>query len=115
MTKGEELRKIKKGLAGILDILVKEQPIITPKIVAKVAESEAILTLIRKASIICSFSNNFPYHFKENPFHNITLLFSLNEQAIKVKIGKQRNINPIAKVNIFKSDLFIFEIVLSKH
>ena len=79
ITKGEELRKIKKGLAGILEILVKEYPIITPKIVAKVAESEATLILIRNASIICSFWNNFPYHFKEKPFHNITLLFSLNE------------------------------------
>jgi hypothetical protein len=55
ITKGEELRKIKKGLAGILEILVKEYPIITPKIVAKVAESEATLILIRNASIICSF------------------------------------------------------------
>jgi hypothetical protein len=55
ITKGEELRKIKKGLAGILEILVKEYPIITPKIVAKVADKAAIFMLVAKASIICSF------------------------------------------------------------
>ena len=46
ITKGEELKKIKKGLAGIFDILVYEKPIITPIIVAKVADKEAIFILV---------------------------------------------------------------------
>ena len=46
ITKGEELKKIKKGLAGIFDILVNEKPIITPIIVAKVADKEAIFILV---------------------------------------------------------------------
>ena len=46
---------MKKGLAGILEILVREYPIITPKIVAKVADKAAIFILIANASIICSF------------------------------------------------------------
>ena len=46
ITKGEELKKIKKGLAGIFDILVNEKPIITPMIVANVAEREAIFRLV---------------------------------------------------------------------
>ena len=46
ITKGDELKKIKKGLAGIFDILVNEKPIITPIIVAKVADKEAIFILV---------------------------------------------------------------------
>jgi hypothetical protein len=55
ITKGDELKKIKKGRPGILGILTKEYPIITPNKVAKVADKEAIFILVMKASMICSF------------------------------------------------------------
>ena len=55
ITKGDELKKIKNGRPGILGILTKEYPIITPNKVANVADKDAIFILIIKASKICSF------------------------------------------------------------
>ena len=51
----QELKKIKNGRPGILGILTKEYPIITPNKVANVADKDAIFILIIKASRICSF------------------------------------------------------------
>ena len=48
ITKGEELKKIKNGRPGILGILTKEYPIITPNKVAKVADKDAIFILVEQ-------------------------------------------------------------------
>ena len=57
----------------------RTKPDMVPRSVARVADVTAILRLNKRASIICSFRNNSPYHRVENPPQTVASRESLNE------------------------------------
>ena len=107
---GKFVKTIKVFL-GTFFRFFKLTPAIVPIIVAKTADTAAIITVLAKDFKISPLLNNFTYHLKVNPDHTTRLFESLNEKITSIKIGKYKN-RKISDIYILDN---IFTLTISKY